>query len=160
MYPANFGRMHTSNFCYRQAVVADIPAIQQVRHAVRENRLSNPALITDKMVAQYMFERGKGWVATHGNTLAGFAIADLVADNIWALFVAPAYEGRGVGSTLQQLMLDWYFLQGKKWVWLGTAPGTRAAAFYLHTGWVHSGMHEKNEMKFELTAKQWQNLRR
>ena len=32
---------------FREAIVADIPQIQIVRHAVKENVLPDPALVTD-----------------------------------------------------------------------------------------------------------------
>jgi GNAT superfamily N-acetyltransferase len=147
--------MTNTTLYYREALPQDILAIQQVRNAVQENKLSNPGLITDTMVAEFMFERGKGWVCMDGEQLAGFAIADLVKENIWALFLDPAYQGRGIGKRLQQLMLDWYFAQGKSTVWLGTEPGTRAAGFYGQTGWTPAGMHGSGEIKFEMTATQW-----
>ena len=43
---------------FREAVVADIPQIQIVRHAVKENVLSNPGLVTDKDCEIYLTQRG------------------------------------------------------------------------------------------------------
>jgi hypothetical protein len=54
-------------------------------------------------------------------------------------------------------MLDWYFEQTKEDVWLGTAPGTRAEAFYRKSGWQERGMHGKGEIKFEMTYNNWKN---
>jgi len=47
---------------FREAIVSDIPQIQVVRHAVKENVLSNPALVTDHDCKEFITERGKGWV--------------------------------------------------------------------------------------------------
>jgi GNAT superfamily N-acetyltransferase len=106
---------------FREAIITDIQQIQVVRHAVKENRLSDPSLVTDDDCAAYLFVRGKGWVCELENTILGFAIADLQDNNIWALFVHPGYEAKGIGKQLHEIMLTWYFAQGKNTVWLGTA---------------------------------------
>ncbi|WP_210518088.1 GNAT family N-acetyltransferase [Hymenobacter terricola] len=145
---------------YREALLDDIPQLMEIRFSVTENVLSNPDLVTAAACAEYLTRRGKGWVCeTADGWLLGFAIADVVGHNIWALFVRPGYEGRGIGRQLQQLMLDWYFRQTAETVWLGTGPGTRAEAFYRHTGWRETGQHGR-EVKFELKCEEWQGLGR
>ena len=47
--------MHT-----REATTADIPQIQVVRHLVKENILSDPALVTNEDCQQYIIKKGKG----------------------------------------------------------------------------------------------------
>jgi GNAT superfamily N-acetyltransferase len=143
---------------FREATINDIPQIQVVRHAVKENTLSDPSLVTDKDCEEFMTQRGKGWVCEVDGLITGFAIADLKEDNIWALFVRPESERLGIGKRLHDTMLHWYFAQGKSQVWLGTAPGTRAAAFYRSAGWSAAGMHGKGEIRFELTAEEWKAL--
>lgn len=139
----------------REAHISDIPHIQRVRNAVKENTLSNPALVSDKDVEEYLFERGRGWVCLLGAELVGFSIADLQEHNIWALFVHPAHDHRGIGRQLHDVMLDWYFSQTEENVWLGTEPGTRAEGFYRAAGWREIGMHGKGEIKFEMRASEW-----
>ena len=145
---------------YREATKNDIPQIQIVRNSVKENQLSNPALVTDKDCEEFITVRGKGWVCEADNIIVGFSIADLQENNIWALFVHPDYEGRGIGRKLHDLMLDWYFGQTKKTVWLGTAPGTRAEEFYKRKGWKVVGTHGKGETKFEMSFTDWMNDRK
>ena len=142
---------------FRTAVKTDIPQIQVVRNAVKENRLSNPAFVSDSDVENFITQRGKGWVCEMDNTIVGFAIADLQDNNIWALFIHPDHEGKGIGKKLHSLMLDWYFSQGKENVWLGTSPDTRAEKFYRKAGWKENGMHGSKEVKFEMTAGEWKN---
>jgi GNAT superfamily N-acetyltransferase len=144
---------------FREATIHDIPRIQIVRHAVRENVLSDPGLVTDQDCADYLVNRGKGWVCEADGKIVGFAIADLMDNNIWALFVDPLYEGRGIGRKLHELMLDWYFSRGKNLVWLGTSPNTRAASFYRSAGWIETGLHGKREIKFEMERSHWLNSR-
>ena len=94
---------------FRIATVTDIKQIQVVRNSVKENVLSNPILVTDKDVEEYIIRRGKGWVCEDDSIIVGFAIADLKDNNIWALFIHPDQEGKGIGKHLHQLMLNWYF---------------------------------------------------
>jgi GNAT superfamily N-acetyltransferase len=144
---------------FRTATLADIPQIQIARHSVRENTLSDPALVTDQDVAVFLTERGKGWVCEIEGQVIGFAIADLQDHNIWALFLRPEFEKKGIGRNLQELMLDWYFGQTQEPVWLGTTPGTRAETFYRKSGWRKVGIHGKGEVKFEMSYETWKGMK-
>lgn len=140
---------------FREATIQDIHQMQIVRNAVKENTLSDPALVPDADVETYITKRGKGWVCTIGNAVVGFAIADLVDHNIWALFVNPDVEARGIGKQLHDLMMNWYFEQTNETVWLSTSPGTRAETFYRKQGWIETGVYEKGEIKFEMKKDDW-----
>lgn len=139
---------------YREATIPDIPAMHIVRLAVHENKLSNPNLITPHDYEDFITRRGKGWVCEINNQIVGFAIVDTQDKNVWALFIDPAHEGKGIGRKLHDLMIDWYFEQTSDTIWLGTAPGTRAEQFYRKAGWKEAGMHGK-EIRFEMTAADW-----
>jgi len=142
---------------FREATIADIPQIQFVRNAVKENMLSDPALVPDKDCEEYMTVRGKAWVCEIEKKVVGFAYVDLKQDNVWALFILPEYAEQGIGKTLHSIMLNWYFSIGKEKIWLGTAPNTRAETFYRKQGWTETGLHGK-EIKFEMTAATWKQL--
>jgi GNAT superfamily N-acetyltransferase len=142
---------------FREAHINDIKQIMTVRFAVKENILSSPALVTDKDCEEYITVRGKGWVCETDNTITGFAIADLQENSIWALFVHPDYEKKGIGKKLHDDMLDWYFSKTKETVWLTTAPGTRAETFYRKSGWKEKSRKPNGEIKFELTIDDWEN---
>lgn len=140
---------------FREAGITDIPGIQAVRNAVTENRLSDPSLVPDKDVEDYLFNRGKGWVCEIENRIVGFAIVSLQDNNVWALFIQPGYDKKGIGRKLHDMMMDWYFDSTVTPVWLSTAPGTRAEKFYRQAGWRETGIHGKGEIKFEMDAKDW-----
>lgn len=142
---------------FREAEIDDIRQIQIVRNSVKENTLSNPDLVTDKDCEAFLFERGKGWVCEINGQIAGFAIVDLKENNIWALFIDPDFEKKGIGKKLHDTMLSWYFSQTDKKVWLGTSFNTRAESFYRKAGWTEAGMHGSKEIKFEMTQKDWLN---
>lgn len=139
----------------REAKKEDIEQIQIVRNSVKENMLSDPKLVTDEDCAEYMFQRGKGWVCEIDNQIVGFSIVDLKENNVWALFVHPDFDKRGIGRKLHDIMLNWYFAQTSLNLWLGTAPGTRAEIFYQKSGWNDIGMHGTKEIKFEMTSENW-----
>ncbi|MGD1317951.1 GNAT family N-acetyltransferase [Chryseobacterium sp. 2R14A] len=147
----------SSDMVIREAKVEDIPQIQIVRNSVKENMLSNPNLVTDDNCKEFLTERGKGWVCEIDGKITGFSIVDLKENNIWALFVDPDFEKKGIGKKLHHIMLDWYFSQTRESVWLGTSPNTRAEIFYTKNGWNYIGMHGKNEIKFEMTYNHWVN---
>lgn len=140
---------------FREAQVNDIQQIQIVRNSVKENVLSDPALVTDDDCKEFLTVRGKGWLCELNGNVVGFSIVDLKEKNVWALFVHPQYEGIGIGKKLHKEMLDWYFDQTKENIWLGTAPNTRAEKFYRMNGWKEIGVHGKGEIKFEMSFEDW-----
>ena len=66
----------------REANIEDIPQIQVVRNAVKENTLSDPGRVTDADCKHYLTVRGKGWVAEVDSQILGFAIVDVEDHNI------------------------------------------------------------------------------
>jgi len=141
----------------REATTEDIPQIQFVRNSVKENMLSDPALVPDKDVEDYIQNRGKGWVCEVDDSIVGFAIVSVMDHNVWALFIQPGYDTKGIGRKLHDVMMNWYFGQTETDIWLGTAPNTRAERFYRKAGWKETGTHGKGEIKFEMTAQAWKH---
>lgn len=139
----------------RQATEADIPQIQRVRNAVKENTLSDPALVPDADVADYITRRGRGWVAQKGDLITGFSIVSVPDHNVWALFIEPGFDQQGTGRLLHDIMMDWYFEQTDETIWLSTTPGTRAETFYRKAGWVEDGTYGKGEVRFVMTRDHW-----
>lgn len=143
---------------FREATAEDILQIQVVRNSVKENMLSDPALVPDSDVYDYISRRGKGWVCEIESRITGFAIADIEDNNIWALFIDPEYEARGIGKQLHRIMLDWYFEQTENTLWLSTGFNTRADEFYRRQGWKEAGLYSTKETKFEMTFEDWKHI--
>lgn len=138
----------------REAEIEDITQIQFVRNSVKENTLSDSNLVSDKDCVEYLKKRGKGWVCEINNVIVGFSVIDLKENNIWALFVHPNFENRGIGRELHDIMIDWYFSKSQETLWFGTSPNTRAEIFYRKSGWRETGTYG-NEIKFEMALENW-----
>lgn len=119
----------------RQACSADIPAMSAIRLSVLENVLSDPGRVTLQMYEDFLERDGRGWVAQADGAVLGFCYADRHQGSIWALFVDPRHEGRGLGKALLDLAVAWLFELGHHRITLGTTPGTRADRFYAARGW-------------------------
>jgi GNAT superfamily N-acetyltransferase len=137
---------------YRAAKLADIPALMEIRGAVLENRLVTLRLDSGDYVQALTLE-GHGFVAEVDGQLVGFACGRPVHRDVWALFVLPRYEGRGIGSALLALTVQWLFMQGLEEIGLTTAPGTRAERLYQHRGWEDVGPAGPSERKYRLRKK-------
>jgi GNAT superfamily N-acetyltransferase len=133
----------------RQAVGADIPAMQRVRSAVRENRLVS-TVISNEAVREAIEDEGRGWVVESQGEVVAFAIGNNRNGNIWALFVHPDHERRGYGRRLHDTMLSWLWTQGLDRLWLTTEAGTRAQVFYETAGWQLVGHANQGELRYEM----------
>jgi len=141
----------------RKAKVGDVPAMNWLRLQVRENMLSDPGRITEAMTRQAITAEGRGWIWDEGGSLLGFSIARDADPSIWALFVLPGNEGRGIGSALHDAAVDWLWLRGATRIWLSTDPDTRAARFYRDRGWYETAVLPSGEVRLEIERPSSQN---
>jgi len=135
----------TKTVTYREATLDDWAPITEVRMSVRENVLRDPSKVTQADYVAYVTEIGKGWVAEIGGRIVGFSFANR-SGLIWALFLRPGTEGRGIGKQLLALCLDWLRAIGVREAFLDTGPGTRAEEFYRRQGWREV---ERDELKVD-----------
>jgi GNAT superfamily N-acetyltransferase len=141
---------------FRESNSADMSGISRVRTSVRKNLLTREQLaqrgITEESVAASLLLTRKAWVATCDGEVVAFSMADRQDGSIFALFVLPGYEGKGLGTRLLDAAVDWLWQNGIERIWLTTARGTRAAEFYLRRGWVCVGEQPNGELRFELAS--------
>jgi len=145
--------VHGGPIVFREATAADMPGITHVRTSVVENALTIGQLeergITEASVAASFLTDSKGWVALQGEEIVAFSIADRSTQSIFALFVLPAHAGRGIGSRLLDLALDWLWKNGAERVWLTTGAGTKAVRFYEKRGWTCTGTGPRGDLRYE-----------
>jgi GNAT superfamily N-acetyltransferase len=122
-----------------------------IRLAVGENILADPSRITVQMYEDYLELLGRGWVAEVDGSVAGFCYANKTNASIWALFIAPEYEGRGLAKQLLNMAVEWLFEQGQEFVRLSTGAGTRADSFYALQGWTRERV-DGNEVFYLLAS--------
>ncbi len=132
------------------ATASDISEIHRVRASVRENTLPDYSVITHESICEHLDRLGRGWVYEHKDRVVGIAIVNRVEASIWALFVEPEFEGRGIGRALHDTMIAWLRSEGIRSVTLGTDPRTRAARFYEEAGWQFRELDSSGEAIYEL----------
>lgn len=133
----------------RAATRSDLPRIHEVRHGTAENRLENPALVTDQEIAWYM-DHGVFLVSEDAEGVQGFVCANHQTGHVWALFVIDAAQGRGHGTALLDAAMARLREAGHQQAILSTGPGTRAATFYLARNWQAMGVNLQGEVVFRL----------
>jgi len=132
----------------RIATRADIPELQIIRNSATENVLTS--IITEEMIIDVMEKYGRIWIYDLEGQAVGFSAADKRTSNIWALFVLPAWEKRGVGKRLLHEAVQWLWFEGARIIWLTTDPYTRAEEFYQRQGWTQCGIEPDGEIRYEL----------
>jgi GNAT superfamily N-acetyltransferase len=131
----------------RRATHADIARIREIRAAVQENRLSHPERVSAADVAAFI-ERAEMWVWEEHGEICGFSAGDPADGSIWALFIDPAHEHRGIGQALLVLACDTVRNGGHATATLSTEAGSRAHRFYRLNGWTETGRNAKGEATF------------
>jgi len=133
----------------RNATRDDLPRISEIRNAVRENKLSDPAKVPRELVCWFIDNPGF-FVWEEDGKIVGFSGADPRDGNIFALFVDEAYEGRGIGRALFDRACAVLRATNCPRMWLTTDPGTRAERFYRRAGWRALGTRdETGELVFQ-----------
>ena len=133
---------------FRRATPEDIPRLIEIRGAVQENRLSDPASVTRQDYERFV-RQGRVWVAEVSGRIAGFSASDPGDGTIWALFVDPGHQGAGLGAALLDRACADLAQDGCATARLSTDPGTRAERLYRRLGWVDRGPGPDGEVAFE-----------
>ena len=133
----------------RRATRADLPRIHQVRHGTAENRLINPALVTEDELAWYMDE-AIFLVSEDADGVQGFTCANPQTGLVWALFVIDGKHRQGHGSALLNAALARLRDAGHRQAMLSTGIGTRAETFYRGRGWHPTGVDMRGDVVLRL----------
>lgn len=109
--------------------------------------------VTPGSVAQMLHSSSRAWVASERKQDVAFSMADASDATVFAMFVRPAFEGRGLGRILMKRAEEWLFEQGCVEIWLLTDANrdVRANGFYRHLGWDDAGIQQDGQVKFTKT---------
>ncbi|MDN5680021.1 MAG: GNAT family N-acetyltransferase [Ewingella sp.] len=136
----------------RTAQLTDIDGIFDVRTSVTENHLSREEMrqmgITESAVAEMIENNHCAWVATENDKIIGFSMILPDEGCLFAAFVLPEYEGRGVGRRLVSLAEQELF-KHHKIAWLETDKNSRAAKIYMQLGWGNKTAINDTDIKLE-----------
>jgi GNAT superfamily N-acetyltransferase len=87
------------------------------------------------------------WVALDGEIIIGFSMILSDEGCLFAAFVLPTYEGRGIGKALVDVAEQQLFLTHEQ-IWLETEKHSRAAGFYQRLGWVQEAELSGGDARF------------
>ncbi|MBY6203809.1 GNAT family N-acetyltransferase [Halomonas denitrificans] len=137
----------------RPATPSDARDLMAVRFAVKENVLTSSRAAELGIDAGAIADMlGKGQPPSHvcfcaedGDTVVGFSMGDLRDGSVYALFVRPEHEGKGVGARLMAPLVAALRDAGHATLTLTTERDTRAFGFYARRGWVERGSNDLGE---------------
>jgi GNAT superfamily N-acetyltransferase len=133
----------------RTATRADLSRVHEVRHGTAENRLTNPALVTNEEVAWYL-DHAIFLVSEDEEGVQGFTCVNHQTGYVWALFVIDEAQGRGHGTNLLDAAMTQLRKAGHRQAYLSTGTGTKAEGFYLAQSWKPMGVNMHGEVVFRL----------
>jgi len=136
------------NGTIKKATESDIPRLQEIRAAVRENILSDPTKVTIDDY-RWFIANGPIWVYEQDSHISGFSASDPRDATIWALFIDPAFEGRGIGRQLFAAACRSLTDAGHAEASLYTSDKSRAAQFYKAAGWTGSEPNARGDIIFK-----------
>ena len=139
----------------RSASPLDVEDLFDIRCSVIENHQSRDELaeigVTVPVVRE-MIESGDyvTTIADVDGRPVGFTMAQISEGYVFACFVRPGFEGRGIGRALMRAAEDGLRRAGVRRAWLSTGArdDLRAVGFYRHLGWHEDGFLEDGQIRF------------
>jgi GNAT superfamily N-acetyltransferase len=136
----------------RRAVVKDVDAIFDVRTCVIENHMTEEQLaemgVTRESTRQVILDDSLPiWCAFVEDKMAGFVSIKIEDSELFALFVRPECEGKGIGGALHDVAVNWWCEHHpNEALNLNTEQSARAFTFYQKRGWVLVAGEPKSHM--------------
>lgn len=142
----------------RPAWAIDAETLFNIRCSVVENHQSREELTSLDITIQSVKEMIEGGdyittIAEEDGQPAGFSMAQTSEGYVFACFVKPEFEGKGVGRALMDAAEEGLRRGGVQKAWLSTGPESelRAVGFYLHLGWYKDGYLDDGQIIFRKT---------
>lgn len=127
-------------------------AVFHIRTSVRENHLSLEQMatmgITPEAIREAIAAEPCAWLAEADGKAVGFAMVDAEEGCVFAVFILPEWEGRGLGRRLMAEAEASLFRRHET-IWLETDGRSRASGFYTHLCWKPAVNYENGDVRFE-----------
>ena len=144
--------MSTIDRCRIRATESrDIPDMYRVRSSTRQNAISKRQLVewgfTPRSIADGL-ESGDlaGVVCECDGSVVGFCTGDAGTGEVIVLAVLPEHEGKGVGLSMLELVVQELSKREHERIWLACSPdpNSRSHGFYRRNGWIETGEKLEN----------------
>lgn len=138
----------------RLALPEDIELLFDIRTSVKQNHLSREQMhdlgITATTLTEAIREAPCTWIAEYRKEAVGFAMIDLDEGELFALFVRPQHEGKGIGRLLLE-QAERALFQRHEVIHLTTDgdQAIRANGFYQRAGWVSRAAVDERDVRYE-----------
>ena len=139
----------------RSVTVEDVETLFDIRCSVGENhqsreRLAELGVTPDSVSAMVTGGDHVSLIAEEDGRAAGFVMACVSEGYVFACFVRPEHEGRGIGGALLRAAEASLHDAGVERAWLSTGAeeGLRAIGFYRRLGWVEDGRLDDGQIRF------------
>lgn len=140
----------------RKVTAGDVDTLFDIRCSVVENFQSKEELaelgITRETITEMICDGNYvAYLAEVDNIPVGFTMAEISEGYVFACFVRPAYERKGVGRALMEKTEAELRHLGVTQAWLSTGSdeNLRAIGFYSRLGWKRTGFLEDGQIRFE-----------
>jgi GNAT superfamily N-acetyltransferase len=110
-------------------------------NAVSAERLEALGITSESWASDIQSGELPGFVCMAGSEMAGYCFGSSSTGEVIVLALQPAYEGRGVGRKLLDLVVSQLRSFGHSRLFLGCSsdPAVRSYGFYRHLGWQSTG---------------------
>lgn len=141
-------------FTLRIATAADVEALFDIRTSVTQNHLSREQMaqmgIDAETLASLLSAAPCAWLAEVDGRPVAFSMIDLDDACLFAVFVRPAFEGRGLGTAVLRPAEQALFARHAR-IWLVTdgRQDVRANGFYQRHGWAVSEALDDGDLRYE-----------
>lgn len=139
----------------RSATARDVEALFDIRCSVGENHQSRDELRTIGVTVETVRDmiEGGDYVSTIAEVdgrPVGFTMAQISDGYVFACFVRPDFENRGIGRALMAAAETGLRQAGVDRAWLSTGsdPHLRAVGFYRRLGWQEDGFLDDGQIRF------------
>lgn len=138
----------------RVATVGDVDSLFAIRTSVAQNHLSREQMaalgITPQVLTQAIRDSDCVWIADVEGQPVAFTMIDQAEGELFALFVRPGFENRGLGRQLMAVAESALFARHER-IFLITDGRDliRANGFYRRLGWSVVGQEEDHDVRYE-----------